>query len=121
MKGRSLVSIILIWRPLTGDGFLISRSHAVNGIESKQSSFPLLKSSALEEIQQTESRTRSELPSVLQDIVDERHEFRLNLGRAMDVLKKDYPDILHKSLGTLVLKAMLLSQHERISHLITRL
>lgn len=39
----------------------------------------------------------STLPPVIQDIVDERTEFRLNLGRAMDVLKRDYPEILRRS------------------------
>ena len=43
--------------------------------------------------------TLSELPPILQDIVDERNEFRLNLGRAMDVLKQDYPEILRKTPG----------------------
>lgn len=42
----------------------------------------------------------SSLPPVIQEIVDERNEFRINLGRAMDVLKKDYPEILRRSLGT---------------------
>jgi len=40
----------------------------------------------------------SELPPVLQGIVDERQEFRLNMGRAMDILKHDYPEILRNSL-----------------------
>jgi hypothetical protein len=42
----------------------------------------------------------SELPPVLQSIVDERAEFQMNLGKAMDTLRRDYPDILSKSPGT---------------------
>lgn len=41
--------------------------------------------------------TSSELPPVLQDIVDERREFEINLGRAMDTLRKDYPHLLYRA------------------------
>jgi len=44
-----------------------------------------------------ESESTQPLSYVLQDIVDERQQFRMNLGRAMDVLKHDYPEILHRS------------------------
>ncbi len=58
------------------------------------------KSSLVEDSTQAESRAKlSELPPVLQDIVDERNEFRLNLGHAMDVLKQDYPEILRRTPG----------------------
>lgn len=33
---------------------------------------------------------------MLQEIVDERHEFQMNVGRALDVLRKDYPDLLKR-------------------------
>jgi hypothetical protein len=39
------------------------------------------------------------LPPILQQMADERREFEMNLGKAMDVLKKDYPKMLHKSPG----------------------
>lgn len=39
----------------------------------------------------------SDLPPVLQDIVDTRREYELNLGKAMDTLKKDYPHMLKKT------------------------
>ena len=61
-----------------------------------------LRSSLMEDATETETArtpTLSELPPILQDIVDERNEFRLNLGRAMDVLKQDYPEILRKTPG----------------------
>lgn len=38
-----------------------------------------------------------DLPPLLQDMVDERREFELNLGKAMDTLRKDYPYMLHKT------------------------
>lgn len=41
----------------------------------------------------------SQLPPVLQQLVDERREFQLNLGKAMDTLKKDYPYMLKKKPG----------------------
>lgn len=46
----------------------------------------------------TESKIR-ELPPVLQQIADERQEFQLNLGKAMDTLRKDMPEILKKAPG----------------------
>lgn len=36
-----------------------------------------------------------ELPNLLKDMVDERREFELNLGKAMDVLRKEYPSMLY--------------------------
>jgi hypothetical protein len=41
-----------------------------------------------------------DLPPVLQQIADERREFQLNLGRAMDTLRSDMPDILWTKPGT---------------------
>ena len=41
--------------------------------------------------------TSSDLPPVLQGIVDERREFEINLGRAMDTLRKDYPHLLYRA------------------------
>ena len=59
-----------------------------------------VKSSLLEDSATADTRAKlSELPPVLQDIVDERNEFRLNLGHAMDVLKHDYPEILRRAPG----------------------
>jgi len=45
----------------------------------------------------TDISTTTELPTVLQGIVDERREFEMNLGKAMDVLRNDYPSILYKT------------------------
>ena len=45
----------------------------------------------------TTSSSTSDLPPVLQDIVDERREFEINLGRAMDTLRKDYPHLLYRA------------------------
>lgn len=39
----------------------------------------------------------SKLPPVLQEIADERRNFQVNLGKAMDTLRKDMPYILKKS------------------------
>jgi len=36
-----------------------------------------------------------ELPPLIQSMADERREFDMNLGKAMDVLRKDYPEMLH--------------------------
>ena len=47
----------------------------------------------------TESTSTSELPPVLQEMVDERRNYELNLGKAMDTLRKDYPELLRKKPG----------------------
>lgn len=57
----------------------------------------------------------SELPPVLQIIVDERAEFQMNLGKAMDTLRKDYPDILHKSPGTNLANLSLVRIHAHLT------
>merc|ERR1712127_151806 len=44
----------------------------------------------------TKTTTTSELPPVLKEIVDERREYHLNLGKAMDTLRKDYPELLRR-------------------------
>ena len=41
----------------------------------------------------------SDLPPVIQSIADERREFQVNLGKAMDTLRKDLPEILRRSPG----------------------
>jgi hypothetical protein len=40
------------------------------------------------------------LPTVLEQIVNERAEFQINLGRAMDTLQGDMPYILKRPLGS---------------------
>eukprot|EP00566_Odontella_aurita_P037505 CAMPEP_0113560248 /NCGR_PEP_ID=MMETSP0015_2-20120614/19328_1 /TAXON_ID=2838 /ORGANISM="Odontella" /LENGTH=236 /DNA_ID=CAMNT_0000461937 /DNA_START=74 /DNA_END=784 /DNA_ORIENTATION=+ /assembly_acc=CAM_ASM_000160 len=59
-----------------------------------------LESSLLEEVPtmaDTMERESSDLPPLLQGMVDERREYEINLGRAMDTLRKDYPNMLHKT------------------------
>lgn len=41
----------------------------------------------------------TELPPFLQEMVNERRNFEINLGRAMDALRKDYPYMLYKTPG----------------------
>ena len=53
-----------------------------------------------EQQKSTTSSSSSTLPPVLQHIADERREFQLNLGKAMDTLRRDMPDILRRTPGT---------------------
>jgi len=46
--------------------------------------------------QEDVSITSSDLPPALQYMVDERREYELNLGKAMDTLRKDYPELLRR-------------------------
>ena len=57
-----------------------------------------LNSAVLDEVKETTVESGS-LPPFLQDMADERREFELNLGKAMDTLRKDYPNMLHKTPG----------------------
>ena len=45
------------------------------------------------------SQANGDLPTVIQQIADERQEFNMNLGKAMDTLRKDMPEILRKTPG----------------------
>jgi len=40
------------------------------------------------------------MPPVIQQIADERRQYQMNLGKAMDVLRRDMQDILTKQPGT---------------------
>jgi hypothetical protein len=57
-----------------------------------------LKSAVVDEDLATGTRS---LPPLIQNMADERREFEVNLGKAMDTLRKDYPNMLHKQPGTL--------------------
>ena len=46
------------------------------------------------------SQANGDLPLVIQQIADERQEFNMNLGKAMDTLRTDMPEILRKAPGT---------------------
>jgi hypothetical protein len=50
-------------------------------------------------VDEAATESLSSLPPVIQQIADERREFQLNLGKAMDTLKKDMPEILRKQPG----------------------
>lgn len=56
-----------------------------------------LRSAILDDLSTSTSAEKRELSPVLQDMVDERREFELNLGKAMDVLRKDYPNMLFET------------------------
>jgi len=62
-----------------------------------------LKSSVLDELadlsekSSVDNLSTIELPPLLSKIVDERREYELNLGKAMDVLRHDYPGMIHKT------------------------
>ena len=45
----------------------------------------------------------SNLPPVLQQITDERRNFQVNLGKAMDTLRKDLPYILKETPGKFII------------------
>ena len=60
-----------------------------------------LNSAVMDDVTTTKESTGTRsLPPLLQDMADERREFEMNLGKAMDTLRKDYPTMLHKTPGT---------------------
>jgi hypothetical protein len=56
---------------------------------------------SLDNLNESSSSLR-DLPPVLQQITDERRNFQMNLGKAMDTLRKDMPYILKNTPGTSV-------------------
>ena len=88
----------------TACGFSARQTLQFRRTTSPISSHPLL----LEEDSSIESETTTgqpltqgngDLPTVIQQIADERQEFNMNLGKAMDTLRKDMPDILRSPPG----------------------
>jgi hypothetical protein len=74
----------------------------VSSVQRRLDTTFIRKAAAVEEppVREKDLAVTSELPPVLRGIVDERAEFQMNLGKAMDTLRRDYPDILTKSPGT---------------------
>lgn len=46
---------------------------------------------------ESSSTAKQQLPPVLQNIADDQAEYQLNVGRAMDTLRRDMPEILSKT------------------------
>ena len=64
---------------------------------------PLLASEKSAPTEPKSEENLREMPPVIQQIADERREFQMNLGKAMDTLRKDMPDILRETPGTIPL------------------
>lgn len=47
-------------------------------------------------VDEESSNSNQQLPMVIQSIADDRRIFQMNLGKAMDTLRRDMPEILHK-------------------------
>jgi hypothetical protein len=50
-------------------------------------------------VEEGETSSSSTLPPMLQDMANERKNFQMNLGKAMDTLRKDMPYILNTTPG----------------------
>ena len=64
--------------------------------------FPLLESSTVEKEQISlpgSSENSNNLSPFLQEMVDEQRELQMNVGKAMDTLRKDYPYFLKRAPG----------------------
>jgi uncharacterized NAD(P)/FAD-binding protein YdhS len=81
---------------------LLDRAHAYIASRSSQPptgsiiTIPVLRTVTDAPISQT-----AQLSPVLQQLVDERRLYEMNLGKAMDTLRSDYSTILIQSPGTL--------------------
>lgn len=101
MARRLLPVLIATTCYFTASGFNPS-----NGVVNRRLDFDLIQQpfSASEESAAMEPKSDEnlcELPPVIQNIADERREFQMNLGKAMDTLKKDMPEILKRKPGTI--------------------
>ena len=80
---------------------------ALNAVESSSSSVvrnpsePLCSITVVDDDEINTVATGSNLPPVLQQLTDERRNFQVNLGKAMDTLRKDMPYILKETPGKL--------------------
>lgn len=61
---------------------------------------PASSSTASDEQNGAVCASQTSLPPVIQQIADNRAEFQINLGRAMDTLRRDMPEILSRKPGT---------------------
>jgi hypothetical protein len=103
MKARRLLSPFLVIPCCVVSGFDLQSSNAlrrkrsVNSLLQQQTA----QTSARESLDTEESTdsTAPRLPPIIQQIADERVEFQLNLGKAMDTLRSDMSDILAKKPG----------------------
>ena len=98
LRCMAVVAAIGMARPVAS---LTMRKSNVSIDPSKVSGSPR----DLSEFMPSARRTQSTLPSAvalseLKMICDERQEFELNLGKAVDTLKRDYPAILTCPPGT---------------------
>mmetsp|Transcript_12952 Transcript_12952/g.16380 ORF Transcript_12952/g.16380 Transcript_12952/m.16380 type:complete len:255 (+) Transcript_12952:141-905(+) len=99
MYNRLLKALVPLAILTHSDGFQVPSTSTAHVIASSSTS---VKSSVLEELSAVGERTSAgsstvDLPPLLQDMVNERRNFEINLGRAMDVLRKDYPYMLYKT------------------------
>jgi len=72
----------------------------VGPLQTVASPAHLASSSAVEEQKEEVCAPQTSLPPVIQQIADNRAEFQINLGRAMDTLRRDMPEILNRKPGT---------------------
>ncbi|KAL7495012.1 hypothetical protein ACHAWT_003746 [Skeletonema menzelii] len=80
----------------------ISKSSSTSRIRNSSTllPFPLLESSTVEKEQISlpgSSDSNNNLSPFLQEMVDEQRELQMNVGKAMDTLRKDYPYILKRA------------------------
>jgi hypothetical protein len=86
---------------------LVRWEEETRGDRSRSASLPVLQrvedrqpDSFPENVQASAGGGGSRLPTVLEQIVNERAEFQINLGRAMDTLQGDMPYIFKRPLGS---------------------
>ncbi len=99
MYNRLLTALVSLTLLMLSGAFQVSTTSRNHAIASSSTS---VQSSVLEELSAVGERTSAgsntvDLPPLLQDMVNERRNFEINLGRAMDALRKDYPYMLYKT------------------------
>lgn len=74
---------------------------------------PIQKSSTVKESPQTkeESAETDNLSPFLREMVDEQRELQMNVGKALDVLRNDYPYFLRRAPGEWLVSRHLLAYH----------
>jgi len=81
----------------TVQGFMAPINSKIKGEHSFHHAGLALGSSVVEDApasETSEAKTTLELPTLIQSIADERREFDMNLGKAIDTLRTNYPHML---------------------------
>ena len=96
------LSLVAVVKAFSGKTFVSSRSEPIAAIvhKSEESTGATTTEETQESGDVSTTISQPHMPPVIQQIADERRQYQMNLGKALDVLRRDMQDILTKRPGT---------------------